>query len=72
MLKEYGVTHIIIGHSERRHIFGESDELIAKKTKAVRDAGMIPQAAALASVAIVLIIICNAIVTWITKDRKGA
>ncbi|MBQ9405000.1 MAG: triose-phosphate isomerase, partial [Synergistaceae bacterium] len=42
MLKEYGVTHIIIGHSERRHIFGESDELIAKKVKAVLDAGMIP------------------------------
>ena len=42
MLKEYGVTHIILGHSERRHIFGESDELIAKKTKAVLDAGMIP------------------------------
>ena len=42
MLKEYDVTHIIIGHSERRHIFGESDELIAKKVKAVLDAGMIP------------------------------
>ena len=42
MLKEYDVTHIILGHSERRHIFGESDELIAKKTKAVLDAGMIP------------------------------
>ena len=42
MLKEYDVTHIILGHSERRHIFGESDELIAKKVKAVLDAGMIP------------------------------
>ena len=42
MLKEYDVSHIILGHSERRHIFGESDELIAKKTKAVLDAGMIP------------------------------
>lgn len=42
MLKEYGVTHIILGHSERRHIFGESDELIAKKVKAVLDAGIIP------------------------------
>ncbi len=42
MLKEYDVTHIIIGHSERRHIFGESDELIAKKVKAVLDAGMTP------------------------------
>ena len=42
MLKEIGVTHVILGHSERRHIFGESDEMIAKKTKAVLDAGMIP------------------------------
>ena len=42
MLKEYDVTHIIIGHSERRHIFLESDEVIAKKVKAVLDAGMTP------------------------------
>ncbi len=42
MLKEYDVTHVIIGHSERRHIFGESDEMIAKKVKAVLNAGMIP------------------------------
>ena len=42
MLQEYKVTHIILGHSERRHIFLESDELIAKKTKAVLDAGIIP------------------------------
>ena len=42
MLKEIGVNHVILGHSERRHIFGEPDEMIAKKTKAVLDAGMIP------------------------------
>ena len=42
MLQEYKVTHIILGHSERRHIFLESDEVIAKKTKAVLDAGIIP------------------------------
>lgn len=42
MLKEYELTHVIIGHSERRHIFGESDELIAKKVKALLDAGLIP------------------------------
>lgn len=42
MLKEQGVTHVILGHSERRHILGESDELIAKKVKACLDAGLVP------------------------------
>ena len=42
MLKEIGVNHVIIGHSERRHIFGEPDEMIAKKVKALLNAGMIP------------------------------
>ena len=42
MLKEIGVKHVILGHSERRHIFGESDDMIAKKVKAVLDAGMTP------------------------------
>jgi iron(III) transport system permease protein len=32
---------------------------------------MIPQAAALGSMAIVIIFICNTIVTQVTKDRKG-
>ena len=32
MLKDVGADWVIIGHSERRQIFGESDELIAEKT----------------------------------------
>lgn len=33
MLKEVGVTSVLVGHSERRHILGESNELISKKVK---------------------------------------
>ncbi len=42
MLKEYGVQHVILGHSERRAIYGETDELIAAKFKTVKDAGLTP------------------------------
>jgi triosephosphate isomerase (TIM) len=35
MLKVFGVTHVIIGHSERRHIFKETDELIARRVAGV-------------------------------------
>ena len=31
MLAELGCSHVIIGHSERRHVYGESDELIKQK-----------------------------------------
>lgn len=33
MLQDCGATWALAGHSERRHVFGESDELIAKKTE---------------------------------------
>jgi len=34
MLKPFGVSYVILGHSERRHLFGEGDELINKKVLA--------------------------------------
>ena len=42
MLKDAGCTHVILGHSERRTIFGETDGLIAKKVKAALDASLVP------------------------------
>lgn len=34
MLSDVGCTYVIVGHSERRHVFNESDEIIAKKLAA--------------------------------------
>ena len=42
MLKEYGVTYVIIGHSERRQYFGETDETVNKRTLAAIEAGFTP------------------------------
>jgi triosephosphate isomerase len=42
MLKEIGVEFVILGHSERRQYFGESDELINKKLKAAFIYGITP------------------------------
>lgn len=42
LLKDVGCTHVIIGHSERRQYFGETDETVRKKTVAAVAAGLIP------------------------------
>ncbi len=42
MIKDFDAKYIIIGHSERRQIFGESDEMINKKAIAIIDAGLTP------------------------------
>lgn len=42
MLKQFGVSHVIIGHSERRHVFGEDDTLINKKVAAAIRHGLLP------------------------------
>lgn len=42
MLKEVGVEYVVLGHSERRQYFGETDETVNKRTKAVLKAGLKP------------------------------
>lgn len=40
MLAEMQLSHVLVGHSERRAIYGETDALIAEKTKAAIEAGL--------------------------------
>lgn len=42
MLAKLNVTYCITGHSERREMFAETDEIVAKKTRAILGAGMTP------------------------------
>jgi len=42
MVKDAGCSHVIIGHSERRALFGASDYTVAKKAHAAVDAGLVP------------------------------
>ena len=42
MLAKLHVQYVIVGHSERRELFGETDEIVAKKLRAVLAAGMQP------------------------------
>lgn len=40
MIKDVGATWVILGHSERRHVFGESDELIGQKVAHALEEGV--------------------------------
>jgi triosephosphate isomerase len=42
MLREVGCTHVIIGHSERRALYAETDELVGRKTLTALSAGLTP------------------------------
>ena len=42
MAKESGATHALVGHSERRHVFGETDEETARKVAAALAHGLVP------------------------------
>jgi triosephosphate isomerase len=42
MLRDVGCTHVIVGHSERRLLFGEHDRLVARKFAAAQSKGLIP------------------------------
>ena len=42
MLKDPGCIYVLCGHSERRHVIGESDELVNKKVTAAISGGLLP------------------------------
>ena len=42
MLRDAGCTHVILGHSERRQLFGETDENVARKAQAAFRYGLLP------------------------------
>ena len=42
MLKDIGCTYVLCGHSERRHVIGETDEVINKKLSAALSGGLLP------------------------------
>ena len=42
MVKDAGATHAVIGHSERRRLFGDTDDWVNRKTRAAIAAGLVP------------------------------
>jgi len=42
MIKDFGAKHVIVGHSERRSLYGETSSLVAEKVKAALDSDLTP------------------------------
>jgi triosephosphate isomerase (TIM) len=42
LAKAAGATHVLVGHSERRHVFGESNEDVVRKVEAALKSGLVP------------------------------
>lgn len=42
MIKDFGAKHVIVGHSERRSLYGESDEVVAEKVQVALNNGLTP------------------------------
>ena len=42
MLRDVGCSYVIVGHSERRHLYGENDVLVARKVAAAQSRGLTP------------------------------
>ncbi|MHB8257879.1 MAG: triose-phosphate isomerase [Acidiferrobacterales bacterium] len=42
MLRDFGCSHVIVGHSERRALYGESDQTVAEKFRAAQSVGLVP------------------------------
>lgn len=42
MLKAVGASYVLVGHSERRALFAESNQVVAEKVKAAQEAGLVP------------------------------
>lgn len=42
MLQDFGCHYVIVGHSERRSLYGETNELVAEKFSAAQKAGLVP------------------------------
>jgi len=42
MIADAGATHVLVGHSERRHVLGEGDDIVARKLAAALDAKLMP------------------------------